>query len=182
MLLLARTTPVDKVQKRHHGISTLLIDLNEVRKNDCTIQPIDAMVNHNTTEVFFDDVPIPADALIGEESKGFRYILDGMNAERCLTESCSGASEQNLFAQKLNQLGGLTIPTCCFSGTPNDVDLSSIVRPPQSLATTMSTSAIVCIPTKHDASDVQCCATERAIRFAKCSVPLSQNGENRPPS
>jgi len=87
MLLLARTTPLDKVEKRHQGISTFLIDLNEAQKNGCTIRPIDAMINHNTTEVFFDNVPIPADSLIGEEGKGFRYILDGMNAERCLTAS-----------------------------------------------------------------------------------------------
>ena len=87
MLLLARTTPLQDVEKRHHGISTFLIDLQEARKNGCTIRPIDAMINHNTTEVFFDNVPIPADALIGEEGRGFRYILDGMNAERCLTAS-----------------------------------------------------------------------------------------------
>ena len=87
MLLLARTTPADQVEKRTHGISTFLIDLIEAQKNDCEIKPIDAMVNHNTCEVFFDNVPIPGDALIGEEGRGFRYILDGMNAERCLTAS-----------------------------------------------------------------------------------------------
>ncbi len=87
MLLLARTTPADKVEKRTHGISTFLIDLQEAQKNGCEIKPIDAMINHNTTEVFFDNVPIPGDALIGEEGKGFRYIIDGMNAERCLTAS-----------------------------------------------------------------------------------------------
>ncbi|MCA8958208.1 MAG: acyl-CoA/acyl-ACP dehydrogenase, partial [Planctomycetes bacterium] len=80
MLLLARTTPVDQVKKRTDGLSTFLIDLREAQKNGCTIRPIDAMINHNTCEVFFDDVPIPGDSLIGEEGKGFRYILDGMNA------------------------------------------------------------------------------------------------------
>ena len=75
MLLLARTTPADQVKKRTHGISTFLIDLREAQNNGCTITPIDAMINHNTTEVFFDNVPIPGDALIGEEGKGFRYIL-----------------------------------------------------------------------------------------------------------
>ena len=87
MLLLARTTPADQVEKRTHGISTFLIDLIEAQKNGCEIKPIDAMVNHNTCEVFFDNVPIPGDALIGEEGRGFLYILDGMNAERCLTAS-----------------------------------------------------------------------------------------------
>ena len=87
MLLLARTTPASEVEKRTHGISTFLIDLNHAQANGCTIRPIDTMINHNTTEVFFDDVPVPHDALIGEEGRGFRYILDGMNAERCLTAS-----------------------------------------------------------------------------------------------
>ena len=85
MLLLARTTPLAEVEQRHHGISTFLIDLNAARKNGCTIRPIDAMINHNTTEVFFENVVVPHDTLIGEEGRGFRCILDGMNAERCLT-------------------------------------------------------------------------------------------------
>ncbi|MEQ8504531.1 MAG: acyl-CoA dehydrogenase family protein [Rhodospirillales bacterium] len=99
MLLLARTTPADKVEKRTHGISTFLIDLREAQKNGCEIKPIDAMVNHNTCEVFFDNVPIPGDALIGEEGKGFRYILDGMNAERCLTAS-EGIGNGRYFVEK----------------------------------------------------------------------------------
>ncbi|MEQ8229792.1 MAG: acyl-CoA dehydrogenase family protein [Rhodospirillales bacterium] len=99
MLLLARTTPADKVEKRTHGISTFLIDLREAQKNGCEIKPIDAMVNHNTCEVFFDNVPIPGDSLIGEEGKGFRYILDGMNAERCLTAS-EGIGNGRYFVEK----------------------------------------------------------------------------------
>jgi acyl-CoA dehydrogenase len=84
MLLLARTTSLDEVERKTQGLSVFLIDLREARGNGCAIRPIDAMINHNTTEVFFDNLRIPADALIGEEGKGFRYILDGMNAERIL--------------------------------------------------------------------------------------------------
>ncbi len=87
MLLLARTTPADQVEKRTHGVSVFLVDMREAKKNGMEITPIDAMINHNTTEIFFDDVWIPEDSLIGEEGRGFRYILDGMNAERCLVSS-----------------------------------------------------------------------------------------------
>ena len=82
MLLLARTTPYDDVTKKTDGISTFLIHLKDTP--GITIRPIPTMMNHNTTEVFFDDVVVPADALVGEEGKGFRSILDGMNAERIL--------------------------------------------------------------------------------------------------
>jgi len=84
MLLLARTTPADRVTRRTEGLSVFLVDLRAAKGNGLEIRPIDAMVNHNTTEVFFDNLQIPGDALIGEEGKGFRYILDGMNAERIL--------------------------------------------------------------------------------------------------
>jgi acyl-CoA dehydrogenase len=87
MLLLARTTPADEVKRRTDGISTFLVDMREAKGNGMEIRPIDAMVNHNTTEIFFDDLRIPASSLIGEEGKGFRYIIDGMNAERCLVSS-----------------------------------------------------------------------------------------------
>jgi acyl-CoA dehydrogenase len=84
MLLLARTTPADQVSRPTEGLSTFLIDLRELRGKGVEIRPIPAMINHNTTEVFFEDAEIPADSLIGEEGRGFRYILDGMNAERIL--------------------------------------------------------------------------------------------------
>jgi len=84
MLLLARTTPPDQVKRRTEGVSVFLVDMREAKKNGMEIRPIDAMVNHNTTEIFFSNVPIPASSLIGEEGLGFRYILDGMNAERIL--------------------------------------------------------------------------------------------------
>ncbi len=85
MLLLARTTPADQVRKRSDGLSVFLVDTREKNTGKgLEIRPIKAMINHNTTEVFFDNFRIPADSLIGEEGKGFRYILDGMNAERIL--------------------------------------------------------------------------------------------------
>ena len=85
MLAIARTTPLGETKGRTHGISTFLIDIRAALGKGLEIRPIKTMVNHHTTEVFFDDLDIPADALIGEEGKGFRYILDGMNAERVLT-------------------------------------------------------------------------------------------------
>jgi acyl-CoA dehydrogenase len=90
MLLLARTTPLDQVRKRGEGLSAFLLDM-KAAGDRLTIRPIKTMMNHATTEVFFDDVELPADALIGEEGRGFRYILDGMNAERVLIASeCIG--------------------------------------------------------------------------------------------
>jgi len=84
MLLLARTTPLDQVKKKTEGLSVFLLDIRECRGKGLEIKPIKAMINHNTTEVFFDGARVPAENLIGEEGKGFRYILDGMNAERIL--------------------------------------------------------------------------------------------------
>ena len=91
MLLLARTTPLDKVAKKTDGLSVFLVDLREAVGNGMEIRPIDALINHNTTEVFMDGLKVPAENLIGEEGKGFRYILDGMNAERILVATeCLG--------------------------------------------------------------------------------------------
>lgn len=84
MLLLARTTPIDQVTKRTEGLSVFLIDMREAVGHGMTIRPIKAMINHNTTEVFFDNLRIPANSLIGEEGKGLKYIMDGMNSERIL--------------------------------------------------------------------------------------------------
>jgi alkylation response protein AidB-like acyl-CoA dehydrogenase len=84
MVLLARTTPRDQVKNRTDGLSVLLLDLRALGGKGITIRPIRTMINHSTTEVFFDNVQVPTSALIGEEDKGFRYILSGMNAERIL--------------------------------------------------------------------------------------------------
>ena len=87
MLLLARTTPAEEVKRRTDGISVFLVDLREARGNGVDIRPIPTMINHNTNQVFIDDLKVPTENLIGEEGKGFRYILDGMNAERVLISS-----------------------------------------------------------------------------------------------
>ncbi len=84
MLLLARTTPLEEVARKTEGLSVFLVDMREAVGHGMTIRPIKAMINHNTTEVFFDNLRIPASSLIGEEGRGLRCILDGMNAERIL--------------------------------------------------------------------------------------------------
>ncbi|MBJ3778000.1 acyl-CoA dehydrogenase family protein [Acuticoccus mangrovi] len=123
MLLLARTTPRDQVAKRTDGLSVFLLDLRELVGNGITIQPIRTMINHATTEVFFDNVEIPASALIGEEGKGFRYILSGMNAERILIAAeCIGdakwflkkgsdyARERVVFGNPIGKNQGIQFP------------------------------------------------------------------------
>jgi acyl-CoA dehydrogenase len=123
MVLLARTTPKDQVVKRADGLSVFLLDMREARKNGMTIKPIRTMINHSTTEIFFDNVPVPAENLIGEEGKGFRYILSGMNAERILIAAeCVGdarwfikkaadyARERVVFGRPIGQNQGIQFP------------------------------------------------------------------------
>jgi acyl-CoA dehydrogenase len=123
MLLLARTTPLDQVGKRTDGLSVLLVDMREARGNGLTIRPIRTMMNHATTEVFFDDLRVPAENLIGEEGRGFRYILSGMNAERILIAAeCVGdakwfiekavgyARERVVFGRPIGQNQGVQFP------------------------------------------------------------------------
>ncbi len=99
MLLLARTTPREQVEKKTEGLSIFLVDMRKAVGSGMTIKPIRTMMNHSTTEVFFDDLRIPASSLIGEEGKGFRYILSGMNAERILIAAeCIG--DAKWFIQK----------------------------------------------------------------------------------
>ncbi len=87
MLLLARTTPLDQVKKKSDGLSVFLLDIRDGLGKGLDIRPLKAMVNHHATEVFFENLRIPADNLVGEEGKGFKYILDGMNAERILVSA-----------------------------------------------------------------------------------------------
>jgi acyl-CoA dehydrogenase len=123
MVLLARTTPKDQVRKKSEGLSVFLVDIREAKGKGLTIKPIATMLNHATTELFFDDLVIPADSLIGEEGKGFKYILDGMNAERILIAAeCLGdsqwligkardyANERRVFNRPIGQNQGVQFP------------------------------------------------------------------------
>ena len=123
MLLLCRTTARDQVTKRTDGLSVLLVDMRQCPEDTLTIRPIRTMMNHATTEIFFDNMPVPTSSLIGEEGKGFRYILSGMNAERILIASESigdakwfidkasaYASERNVFGRPIGQNQGIQFP------------------------------------------------------------------------
>jgi alkylation response protein AidB-like acyl-CoA dehydrogenase len=123
MLLLARTTPVEQVTNRTDGLSVFVIDMRLAEGATITINPIRTMMNHATTQVFFDDLRAPADNLIGEEGKGFRYILSGMNAERILIAAeCVGdakwfiakatayAKEREVFGRAIGQNQGVAFP------------------------------------------------------------------------
>ena len=123
LLLLARTTPRDKVAKKTDGLSVFLVDMREVVGKSLTIRPIRTMMNHATTELFFDNMEIPASCLIGEEGKGFRYILSGMNAERLLIAAeCVGdakwfiekasayATDRTVFQRPIGQNQGVQFP------------------------------------------------------------------------
>jgi alkylation response protein AidB-like acyl-CoA dehydrogenase len=123
MLLLARTTPKDQVAKKTDGLSTFIVDMRQALGNGLTIRPIRTMMNHNSCEVFFDNMEVPAENLVGVEGKGFRQILDGMNAERLLIASeCIGdarwftqrsvayAKERVLFGRPIGQNQGVQFP------------------------------------------------------------------------
>ncbi|MBV2183054.1 MAG: acyl-CoA/acyl-ACP dehydrogenase [Rhizobium sp.] len=123
MLLLARTTPKEQVPKKTDGLSVFILDMREARKDGMTIRPIRTMMNHATTEVFFDNVKVPAENLLGEEGMGFRYILSGMNAERILIAAeCVGdakwfihkassySKERIVFGRPIGQNQGVQFP------------------------------------------------------------------------
>jgi len=123
MVLLVRTTPLEHVEKKHQGLSVFLVNMKQALSEGMSIRPIRTMMNHATTEVFFDNVPVPAANMIGEEGKGFRYILSGMNAERILIAAeCIGdakwfiekssayARERILFDRPIGQNQGVQFP------------------------------------------------------------------------
>ena len=123
MLLLVRTSPKEKSQKRTDGLSVFIVDLNSVPSDTVTIKPIRTMMNHATTEIFFDNMPVPAKNLIGEEGKGFKYILSGMNAERILIAAeCIGdakwfinkasnySCERKIFDRPIGKNQGIQFP------------------------------------------------------------------------
>ncbi|MGJ7495370.1 acyl-CoA dehydrogenase family protein [Variovorax sp. RT4R15] len=123
MILLARTTPLAEVKKKSEGMSIFIVDLKQAIGHGMTVRPILNMVNHETNEVFFDNLEIPVENLIGEEGKGFKYILDGLNAERTLIAAeCIGdawwfidkarryASDRNVFGRAIGQNQGIQFP------------------------------------------------------------------------
>jgi acyl-CoA dehydrogenase len=123
MILLARTTPADQVGKRVDGLSVFIVDVRDAMQAGMTIRPIQNLVNHETNEVFFDNLEIPAENLIGQEGRGFRYILEGLNAERTLIAAeCIGdgywftdravryASSRVVFSRPIGQNQGVQFP------------------------------------------------------------------------
>jgi alkylation response protein AidB-like acyl-CoA dehydrogenase len=123
MLLLARTAPKDKVRRRTEGLSVFVVDIGEAKGHGLTIRPIRTMINHATTELFLDNLKVPAENLVGEEGQGFRYILDGMNAERILIaaecigdarwfieKAASYARERIVFGRPIGQNQGVQFP------------------------------------------------------------------------
>lgn len=123
MLLLARTTPLEQITKRTEGLSVFLVDLREAVGNGVTIQPIPTMINHHTAQVFFDNLVVPVENRIGEEGKGFRYLLDGLNAERILIaaesigdgywfveRATTYAKERVVFDRPIGQNQGIQFP------------------------------------------------------------------------
>ncbi|MEC9197779.1 MAG: acyl-CoA dehydrogenase family protein, partial [Pseudomonadota bacterium] len=123
MILLARTTPLAEVKKKSEGLSIFLVDVKKAMQSGMTVRPILNMVNHETNELFFDNLEIPADNLIGEEGQGFKYILTGLNAERTLIAAeCIGdgywftdrvtkyVSERHVFGRPIGQNQGVQFP------------------------------------------------------------------------
>ncbi|MBY6032941.1 acyl-CoA/acyl-ACP dehydrogenase [Marinobacter daepoensis] len=138
MILLARTTPIQEVTKKSLGMSIFLVDLHKAIGNGLTVQPISNMVNHETNELFFDNLEIPADSIIGEEGMGFRYILDGLNAERTLIAAeCIGdgrwfiekatkyAREREVFGRPIGKNQGIQFP---IAQSHIDVEAADLMR------------------------------------------------------
>ena len=123
MILLARTTPLEQVEKKSQGLSIFLVDIHDAVKSGMSVRPIDNMVNHQTNELFFDNLEIPAENLIGEEGNGFKYIMTGLNAERALIAAeCIGdgywfvdkvaayTTERKVFGRPIGQNQGVQFP------------------------------------------------------------------------
>jgi acyl-CoA dehydrogenase len=123
MILLARTTPLDTVKKKSQGMSIFIVDIADARRREMIVSPIDNMVNHETNELFFDDLEIPVENLIGEKGEGFKYILTGLNAERALiVAECIGdglwftdrmvdyTSKRVVFGRPIGQNQGVQFP------------------------------------------------------------------------
>ena len=138
MILLARTTPLAEVKKKSEGMSIFIVDLHQAIGNGLTVRPIPNLVNHETNELFFEDLEIPAENLIGEEGRGFRYILDGLNAERTLIAAeCIGdgywfveraakyANERVVFDRPIGRNQGVQFP---IAESYIEVEAASLMR------------------------------------------------------
>ena len=138
MLLLARTTPLSEVKKKSEGLSVFMVDLREAIGKGLNLRPIENMVNHETSELFFDDLEVPVENLIGEEGKGFKYILDGLNAERVLIAAeCIGdgrwfierasryAKDRIVFDRPIGQNQGVQFP---LAESHIEVEAASLMR------------------------------------------------------
>jgi acyl-CoA dehydrogenase len=138
MILLARTTPLAEVKRKSEGLSIFLVDLRAAEKSGMTVRPIANMVNHETNELFFENLEIPAENLIGEEGQGFRYILDGLNAERTLIAAeCIGdghwfvervtryAKDRVVFGRPIGQNQGVQFP---IAEAHIEVEAASLMR------------------------------------------------------
>jgi acyl-CoA dehydrogenase len=138
MILLARTTPLDQVARKSEGMSIFVVDLREAIGHGLTVQPIPNLVNHETNELFFENLEIPVENLIGEEGKGFKYILDGLNAERALIAAeCIGdgywfvdrvvkyTKERVVFGRPIAQNQGVQFP---IADTYIEVEAANLMR------------------------------------------------------
>ncbi|HEY5681313.1 MAG TPA: acyl-CoA dehydrogenase family protein [Pseudomonadales bacterium] len=137
MVLLARTTPKEEVTKKTEGLSAFIVDVKAAEGNGLTIRPIESMINHHSCELFFDDLVIPRESLLGEEGRGFKVILDGMNAERILIaaecigdgryfidKACAYARERMVFDRPIGQNQGVQFPIArCYA----DVEAASLM-------------------------------------------------------
>ena len=172
MILLARTTPIEASTRRSGGLSAFLVDLRTVERG-LTVRPIKTMINHETNELFFDDLEIPADSLIGEEGQGFRYILDGMNAERILIAAeCVGdgrwfierssayAKERRVFGRPIGQNQGVQFP---IAEAHIDIEAADLMR---WRAADLFDSGMSCGPEANMAKYLAAAASWRAANVA----------------
>ena len=183
MLLLARTTPLNEVKKKTEGLSVFLVDLRQETGKGMTVRPIRNMVNHETNEVFFDNFEIPAENLVGEEGKGLRYILDGMNAERILIAAeCIGdgywfidrarkyASERIVFGRPIGQNQGVQFPIARAYANVRAADLmryeaAQLFDTTQSCAAAANIAKLLAADASWEAANV-CLQTHGGFGFA----------------
>jgi len=184
MLLLARTNEPDDEHPRWWGLSTFLVDLRDVPEEQLSIQPIETMLNHNTTEVFISDLEIPVDNRIGEEGMGFRYILDGMNAERILIAAeCVGdgrwfieratrhAKDRTVFRRPIGQNQGVAFPIAWAHARVEAADLmrqkaSELYAKGESCAPEANMAKLLAADASWEAANV-CLDTHGGVGFAR---------------